>query len=71
MRQAGTNLSWNADGGAVVYVVTGGGVSNLWAQPVNGNPAKQLTNFTSDRIFWFALLRGNRTSDVVLISNLQ
>lgn len=78
--QAGTNLSWNADGSAVVYVVTGGGVSNLWAQPVNGNTAKQVTNFTSDRIFWFAfsrdgkqlaLSRGNRTSDVVLISNFQ
>jgi eukaryotic-like serine/threonine-protein kinase len=78
--QAGTNLSWNADGSAIVYVVTGGGVSNLWAQPVNGSPAKQLTNFSADRIFWFAfsrdgkqlaLSRGSRTSDVVLISNLQ
>jgi serine/threonine protein kinase/Tol biopolymer transport system component len=78
--QAGTNLSWNPDGSAIVYVVTSGGVSNLWAQPVNGTQRKQLTNFTSDRIFWFhfsrdgkqlALSRGSRTSDVVLISNLQ
>lgn len=78
--QAGTNLSWNTDGSAVVYVLTTGGVSNLWAQSVNGSPPKQLTNFTSDRIFWFAfsrdgkqvaLARGSRTSDVVLISNLQ
>jgi serine/threonine protein kinase len=78
--QAGTNISWNADGSAVVYVVTSGGVSNLWAQPINGSPAKQLTNFTTDRIFWFdisrdgkqiSLSRGNRTSDVVLISNLR
>jgi hypothetical protein len=47
---------------------------------VNGSPPKQLTNFTSDLIFWFAfsrdgkqvaLSRGSRTSDVVLISNLQ
>jgi Tol biopolymer transport system component len=78
--QAGPNLSWNTDGSAVVYVLTTGGVSNLWAQPVNGSPPKQLTSFTSDRIFWFAfsrdgkqvaLARGSRTSDVVLISNLQ
>jgi Tol biopolymer transport system component len=78
--QAGTNLSWNADGSAVVYVVTSGGVSNLWAQPVNGAQPKKLTDFTSDRIFWFessrdgkqvALSRGTQTSDVVLISNFK
>jgi len=78
--EAGTNLSWSADGSAVVYVVTSGGVSNLWAQPVNGMQRKQLTGFTSDRIFWFdlsrdgrqlALSRGSRNSDVVLISNFK
>ena len=78
--EAGTNLSWSADGSAVVYIVTSGGVSNLWAQPVNGTQRKQLTGFTSDRIFWFdfthdgrqvALSRGSRTSDVVLISNFK
>ena len=78
--QAGTNLSWSADGSTVFYVVTSGGVSNLWAQPVNGTPPKQMTNFTADRIFWFdlsrdgkqlALARGNRTNDVVLISNFK
>jgi serine/threonine protein kinase len=78
--QAGTNLAWNADGSAVVYVVTSGGVSNLWAQPVNGAQRKQLSDFTSERIFWFdfsrdgkqlALSRGTLTSDVVLISNFK
>ena len=78
--QAGTNLSWNTDGSAIVYVVTSGGVSNLWAQPVNGAQRKQLTDFTSERIFWFdfsrdgrqlALSRGSLTSDVVLISNFK
>jgi len=78
--EAGTNLSWSADGSAIVYIVTSGGVSNLWAQPVNGTQRKQLTGFTSDRIFWFdfsrdgkqlALARGSRTSDVVLISNFK
>ncbi len=78
--QAGTNLSWTADGSAIVYVVTSAGVSNLWAQRFDGRPPKQLTNFTSDRVFWFdfsrdgkqiALSRGNQTSDVVLISNIK
>ncbi len=31
--QLGTNLAWSRDGSAVVYVLTSGGVSNLWAQP--------------------------------------
>jgi eukaryotic-like serine/threonine-protein kinase len=75
--QAGTNLAWKPDGSAIVYVVTSAGVSNLWSQPVNGTPRKQLTDFTSDRIFWFdfspdgkqlALSRGNQTGDVVLIN---
>ena len=78
--QAGTNLSWSADGSAIVYVVTSGGVSNLWAQPINGTQRKQLTYFTSERIFWFnfsrdgkqiALSRGTQTSDIVLIGNFQ
>jgi eukaryotic-like serine/threonine-protein kinase len=75
--QIGTNLSWTPDGSAIVYVVTNGGVSNLWAQPVNGAQRKQLTDFTSERIFWFdfsrdgkqlALSRGMLTGDVVLIN---
>jgi eukaryotic-like serine/threonine-protein kinase len=77
--QVGTNFSWSADGNAIVYVVTSGGVSNLWQQPLNGGQRKQLTDFTSERIFWFdfsrdgkqlALSRGTQTGDVVLI-NLQ
>jgi serine/threonine protein kinase len=75
--QIGTNLSWTKDGAAVVYVVTTGGVSNLWQQPVSGGAPKQLTDFTSERIFWFnfsldgkqlALSRGKQTGDVVLIN---
>ena len=78
--QLGTNLAWTRDGSAVVYVLTSGGVSNLWAQPMNGTPPKQLTDFTSERIFWFAfsrdgkqlaLSRGTQTSDVILINFKQ
>jgi hypothetical protein len=60
--------------------VTRNGVTNLWAQPIDGSPPKQLTNFASERIFNFdfsrdgkqlALSRGTETSDVVLISNFK
>ncbi|HJZ67989.1 MAG TPA: hypothetical protein VKF81_07705, partial [Blastocatellia bacterium] len=68
---------WAPDGRAVHYIDTRGGVSNIWSQPVDGGPPKQLTNFKSDLIFWFdwsrdgkqlVLSRGTVTSDVVLIS---
>jgi serine/threonine protein kinase len=71
---------WSPDGRALVYVKTLGGVSNLWSQPIDGDAAKQITNFKSDRILTFsyswdgrqlALARGSRTSDAVLISALK
>jgi len=75
-----TNLRWTVDGRALVYGMTRNGVTNLWAQPTDGSPPKQLTNFASERIFSFdfsrdgkqvALSRGTETSDVVLISNFK
>jgi Tol biopolymer transport system component len=60
--------------------MTRNGVTNLWAQPIDGSAPTQLTNFASERIFSFdfsrdgkqvALSRGTQTSDVVLISNFK
>jgi Tol biopolymer transport system component len=74
------NVQWSPDGGAIVYGLTRNGVTNLWEQPIDGSPLKQLTNFASDRIFSFqisrdgkqvALDRGTSASDVVLISNFK
>ena len=54
--------------------------SILWEQPVAGGPPRQLTKFTSGRIFNFAytpdrkrlfLARGTRTGDVVLIRDFR
>jgi len=56
------------------------GVSNIWSQPINGDPPKQLTNFKSDLIFRFALsadgsnsvlARGTQTHDAVLIRDFR
>jgi hypothetical protein len=58
----------------LTYVVTIGGVSNLWVQPANGDTAKQVNQFETDLIETFdwardcksiAIVRRNRTSDVV------
>ncbi|HET6668814.1 MAG TPA: protein kinase [Pyrinomonadaceae bacterium] len=77
---ASSTLRWTADGRALTYVLTAGDVSNLWHQPVSGEPAKQLTSFKSSRIFSFdwspdgqqlILSRGTVTSDVILISNFR
>ncbi len=71
---------WSADGRAIVYINTLGGVSNLWRQPLDGGAAKQITNFKSDLIYNFAysrdgnqlaLSRGSHTRDAVLISEVK
>jgi Tol biopolymer transport system component len=76
----GQIISWTSDGKSLTYVDTKDGVSNIWSQPVAGGPPKQLTHFNSDLIFYYAwsrdgkklaLARGRKTSDVVLIKDLQ
>ena len=73
-------LHWSPDGKGVQFVLTRGGSGNVWEQPLSGGAVRQVTDFTSGRIFDFAwsrdgsqllLARGNITSDVVLISNLR
>jgi len=75
-----TTRRWTVDGRALIYGVTQKGVTNLWSQPIDGSPPKQLTNFASEIIFGFdlsrdgkqvALARGTESSDVVLISNFK
>ncbi|HZH33870.1 MAG TPA: protein kinase [Pyrinomonadaceae bacterium] len=74
-------LRWSPDGKAVVYVVGKGGADNLWIHPIDEKlPPRQLTDFTSDRIYSFdfspdgkrlALARGRRSSRVVLFEGLK
>jgi Tol biopolymer transport system component/predicted Ser/Thr protein kinase len=69
---------WTRDGRELTYVDTRNGVSNLWSQPVDGGPPRQLTDFKSGQIFRFAwspdgkraaLACGSQTSDVVLLKD--
>jgi len=39
------------DGKALVYPITQNGLSNLWLQPLDGSPGRQITNFKSDLIY--------------------
>jgi serine/threonine protein kinase len=72
-------IRWSADSKSVTYIDHRGGFDNLWVQPIDGGPAKQLTNFKDSRIFSFdwsrdgRLLasRGVQTNDVVLISEAK
>ena len=71
---------WSPDGTGLVYINTLGGVSNLWRQPLDGGPPKQITDFKSDRIYNFAyardgrtlaFARGSNTPDAVLITDVR
>jgi serine/threonine protein kinase/Tol biopolymer transport system component len=73
-------VRWTPDGLGLAYITSRGGTSNIWIQPLDGSPPKQLTNFTSDQIFWFewssdgrqlGVSRGAVTSDVVMIKDLD
>jgi len=73
-------LQWTADGRAICFVASRTGLPNLWAQPIEGGPAKQLTNFKSDYISRYALSRdgkqiavsrGSDTKDIVLIKDFR
>ena len=66
---------WMPSGDALVYVDARAGSSNLRTYSLRGAPSQQLTHFTSERIFGFALSpdgsqfaisRGSITSDVVM-----
>ena len=69
-------VRWTPDGRALAYIDNREGVSNVWSLPLNGSKPARLSDFTTERIFWFdwsrdgkqlALTRGTTTSDVVLV----
>jgi eukaryotic-like serine/threonine-protein kinase len=74
------NVRFTPDDKAVAYPFRDRDADNLWLQPLDGSPGKQLTNFKSERISDFhwsfdgkqiGLVRGHSDSDVVLIRDAQ
>ena len=76
---ANGGAQFTPDNQAIVYTIRGeNNVDNLWLQPLNGKPGRQITQFLSDQIPGFGwspdgkkLLvgRGHTESDVVLLSD--
>lgn len=73
-------VRWTPDGRALTYIVTRGGVSNIWIQPLDGSQPRPLTDYKSDRIFsfdwssdgkWLVLSRGPEQRDVVMMSDFK
>ncbi len=71
---------WTTDGKGLIYVNSRDRTHNLWSQPLDNKPPKQLTFFESGQIArfkqdrdgkGFALSRGNESSDVVMMSNFR
>jgi serine/threonine protein kinase len=69
-------LTFTPDGKALAYAVRANGVENIWLQPLDGSPGRQITNFPAELIntyHWspdgrsIGMLRGHTESDVVLL----
>jgi Tol biopolymer transport system component len=74
------DFGWTSDSRALTYIVTRGGVSNIWIQPLDGSQPKQVTDFKSDQIYAFdwshdgrqlLVLRATPISDVVMLSDFK
>jgi eukaryotic-like serine/threonine-protein kinase len=79
-QRAAAPLEFTADGKAVAYLVHEKGVDNVWIQPLDSSPYRQLTHFTSERIGQFAFSpdgsqiafeRGHTESDAVLLRDVS
>jgi eukaryotic-like serine/threonine-protein kinase len=64
------------DGKSIVYIIHEKGTDNLWLQPLDGSPGRQVTNFQGDAIQYYLFSPDRRTlgvmrthieSDVVLL----
>jgi Tol biopolymer transport system component/DNA-binding winged helix-turn-helix (wHTH) protein len=74
------SLKWTPDGKALLYSLSSDGAANIWMQPLDGSPSRQVTDFKTDGLFHFDLFpegknlicsRGGFKHDVILIKNLR
>jgi serine/threonine protein kinase len=73
-------ISWLPDSKSIVYTITANNLTNLWSQPIDGGPVKQITHFKDLLITSFAFsadgkrlacTRGNSIRDAVLIEEVD
>ena len=75
-----TVVQWAADSKSIFYTVSRNNVTNIWKQPLNGDPPKQVTDFKDLLITGYAwssdgkqlvCTRGTRLRDAILITDLN
>jgi serine/threonine protein kinase/Tol biopolymer transport system component len=75
-----TVIRWAWDSKSILYSVNANSISNIWSQPLDGSPAKQITGFTDLLITGFdwsrdgkqlACTRGSLVRDAVLVTDLK
>jgi eukaryotic-like serine/threonine-protein kinase len=73
-------VRFTPDGKGVAYPIRENGVDNIWIQPLDGSPGRQITNSTSEQITSFnwspdgrnlGVLRSHSESDVVLLQEAK
>jgi eukaryotic-like serine/threonine-protein kinase len=78
--QDACNFRWTPDSRSLTYCDTEKGVTNIWALPIDGGKPHQLTDFSSQQVYWFDLdrsgkptlfSRGEFRKDVVLITGFR
>ena len=74
------SAQFTPDSKAIAFLLTRNRAGNIWEQPLSGRDPVQLTKFTNDEMFSFAwsgdgkklaFSRGQRKTDVVMMSNLN
>ena len=69
-------IEFTRDGKAVAYPIRENGADNIWLQPLDGAPGRQITNFSADSILQFqfspdgkklGVIRQHVEADVVLL----
>ena len=72
-------FAWMPDGLSIAFLDNSSGILNVWSQPVDGGPPKQLTNYKSEFVTSFAISRDGKiatyrwsaTRDIVLIKDFK
>jgi Tol biopolymer transport system component len=77
----GPRIKWTPDGSGFLYVDVTRMPQNLWVEPLDGKPPRQLTHFTDDRQIAdaafsrdgkrLAIARTTTTRDIVLFKGLK